>query len=120
MKKTRFTEEQMVTILREADQRPAPEIAKKHGVCAASTTFAGGRSNCLRASESHAGFKTCSVGRLPYGCIASTASTRPARSSAPSSSAATTNGSSNDWIIGHRPSPGGSYSRRPNLGRSPV
>src|SRR5262245_20952469 len=34
MKKARFSQEHMVTILREADEKPVPEVAKKHGVSA--------------------------------------------------------------------------------------
>jgi transposase-like protein len=32
MKKTRFSEEQIVKILREVDKSPVSEVAKKHGV----------------------------------------------------------------------------------------
>jgi len=34
MKKSRFTEEQMVAIPREADRAPVPEVAKKYKVSA--------------------------------------------------------------------------------------
>ena len=32
VKKSRFSEEQMVKILREADRTPVPEVAKRHGI----------------------------------------------------------------------------------------
>ena len=32
MKKSKYSEEQMVKILREADRSPVPEVAKRHGV----------------------------------------------------------------------------------------
>jgi putative transposase len=51
MKKTRFAEEQMVKILREADKSPVVEVAKTHGVSDA--TFYNWRSKYggMEASE---------------------------------------------------------------------
>lgn len=36
MKKSRYSDEQIVKILREADRGPVPEVAKRHGVSEAS------------------------------------------------------------------------------------
>ena len=41
MRTTRFSEEQIVTMLRGADEKPVPGVAKKHGV-SARTIFAPG------------------------------------------------------------------------------
>jgi putative transposase len=45
MKKTRFSEEQIVKILREADAAPVMDVAKKHGISDLGFPRFGGRSS---------------------------------------------------------------------------
>ena len=44
MKRARFTDEQIVRILQEADRSPVAEVAKRHGVSESSIYMLGARS----------------------------------------------------------------------------
>jgi hypothetical protein len=51
MQKVRFTEEQMVAIMREADREPVAVVAKRHGsVNRPSTSGANGSAHCSRTT----------------------------------------------------------------------
>lgn len=51
MKKSRYSDEQIVRILRDADKKPAPAAARRHGVCGQSLRGWGKRIASMAADE---------------------------------------------------------------------